>query len=230
MGYNGACRREEIMNMVVDDIQFKNDVIMVRVPKTKTYIPRQFIITQRLWIDLVKKYYSLRPSHVIHKRFFLQYRNGSCINSPIGINTIGKVPKNIATYLNLPNPELFTGHCFRRSSVTHLANSGGDLITIKRHGGWKSSAVAEGYIDNSTKNKVDVARILSGAPNTSTEIIQNPSTSDTIGSDVSINVNQQEFKQNIVCSQNLPGISINAHESSNVTVNVYNSCTIQNGK
>lgn len=191
MGFNGACRRDELTNMIIDDIQFKNDVIMVDVQKTKTYVPRQFIITQRLWIDLVKKYYHLRPSCVTHRRFFLQYRNGLCLNIPIGINTIGKVPKSIATYLKLPEPELFTGHCFRRSSVTHLANSGGDLITIKRHGGWKSSAVAEGYIDNSIKKKLDVAEILSNtAPTTSAKITENPSTSNSIDSDLLVNVNQ----------------------------------------
>lgn len=228
MGYNGACRREEITNIMIDDIEYKDNVIVVCVPKTKTHIPRKFIITEKLWIELVKKYYYLRPSHITHRRFFLQYRNGSCINSPIGINTVGKVPKNIATFLKLCNPELFTGHCFRRSSVTHLANSGGDLITIKRHGGWKSSAVAEGYIDVSIKKKVEVAQILSGASNMFPKIIDNSATSNAIANNVSFTVNQEGVKQNIMCSQNLPGISINTYESSNVTVNVYNNCTTSN--
>jgi hypothetical protein len=52
---------------------------------------------------------------------------------------MGKVPKTIAAFLELPNPELYTGHCFRRSSATHISNSGGDLLSIKRLGGWKSS-------------------------------------------------------------------------------------------
>ena len=60
------------------------------------------------------------------------------------------MPKIIATFLKLPNPELFSGHCFRRSSASHLANTGGDLVTIKRLVGWKSSAVAEGYIEQSS--------------------------------------------------------------------------------
>lgn len=230
MGYNGACRREEITNMLVDDIEFKDQIISVCIPKTKTYIPRQFIITDPVWVNLVKKYYCLRPNNVPHKRFFLQYRFGTCIKIPMGINIIGKAPRNIATYLKLPNPECFTGHCFRRSSATHLANSGGDLITVKRHGGWKSSAVAEGYIDASSKKKMEVGQILSDASKTST-VPCNPSTSTAMNSDVSGNhVNQQIFKQNIVCSQNLPGISINAHESSNVIVNVYNNCTVHNYK
>ncbi|KAJ8909287.1 hypothetical protein NQ315_011363 [Exocentrus adspersus] len=31
-------------------------------------------------------------------------------------------------------PEQYTGHCFRRSSTSILADSGADLLTIKRHG------------------------------------------------------------------------------------------------
>lgn len=158
MGYKGACRREELTNMSVDDIDYKTDVILVSVPKTKSNVPRLFSITEKLWIDLIKQYVSLRPSTITHRRFFVTYRNGYCISSPIGINTIGQMPRLIAKFLKLPHPELYTGHCFRRSSVSHLANNGGDLVTIKRHGGWKSSAVSDGYIDASLKRKIEVGQ------------------------------------------------------------------------
>ncbi|KAK4885098.1 hypothetical protein RN001_001369 [Aquatica leii] len=147
IGFNGACRRDELLNLSTDDIEFKQDSIIISLPKTKNYILRTFAITHTNWIELIKQYAKLRPTKTNHKRFFVTYRNSRCITSPIGINTMGKVSKNIAVYLKLPNPELFTGHCFRRSSATHLANRGGDLLTFKRHGGWKSSTVAEGYVD-----------------------------------------------------------------------------------
>ena len=46
----------------------------------------------------------------------------------------------------------------RRSSATMLVDSGGDLTELKRHGGWKSSQVAEGYIENSIENKLTVSQ------------------------------------------------------------------------
>ena len=49
------------------------------------------------------------------------------------------------------------GHCFRRSSATILVDEGADITALKRHGGWRSTAVAEGYIDNSIKNKMNTA-------------------------------------------------------------------------
>lgn len=68
------------------------------------------------------------------------------------------MPKAIATYLNLPNPEYYTGHCFRRSSATLLADTGANLITLKRQGGWKSDRVAESYIEESIENKSSITR------------------------------------------------------------------------
>lgn len=77
---------------------------------------------------LVKKYINLLPKKVTRKRLFLTYRRG-CINCPIGINIMGNVSKRkkIAAFLKLPSRTLFTRHSFRRSSATHLANSGGDF-------------------------------------------------------------------------------------------------------
>ncbi|KAK4887074.1 hypothetical protein RN001_003345 [Aquatica leii] len=132
IGYSGACRREELMLLSIKDIEFKMDSIIVSIPKTKNNVPRVFVITELTWINLIKKYYQLRPAHTPHDRYFLTYREGKCSILPIGINKIGKMPKSIATFLNLSNPEDYTGHCFRRSSVSELANRGGDLITIKK--------------------------------------------------------------------------------------------------
>lgn len=112
----------------------------------------------------------LRPVNIATKRFFLTYRNGRCTTSPIGINKISQVPRMIAQFLDLANAEDYTGHCFRRSSASNLANNGADLITIKKHGAWKSSAIAEGYIEASLKRKTEVADMLRPSTSTSTSI------------------------------------------------------------
>ncbi|KAJ8981032.1 hypothetical protein NQ317_007854 [Molorchus minor] len=75
---------------------------------------------------------------------------GKCTKQCVGINSFGKMRSEIAAFLKLPNPELYTGHSFRPSSATLLANSGEGLTDIKRLGGWKSTTVAEGYIEGST--------------------------------------------------------------------------------
>ncbi|KAF2905537.1 hypothetical protein ILUMI_00641 [Ignelater luminosus] len=70
------------------------------------------------------------------------------------------IPKKIAKYLKLEHPERYTGHCFRRTSATLLANAGGDITLIKRHGGWKSSTVADKYVEDSIEGKKKVARMI----------------------------------------------------------------------
>ena len=81
------------------------------------------------------KYSALRTKSTKHDRFFVNYRNGRCTSQPEGINTIGGIPKVIAEYLNFKNPEVYTGHCFKRSSVNILADCGASMSTIKRFGG-----------------------------------------------------------------------------------------------
>ena len=91
------------------------------------------------------------------------------VSVPVGLNTIGKVPSQIAKYLNLSDPHEYTGHCFRRSSATLLANKGADFLSIKRHGGWRSSTVAEGYVEESIQNKIQVAQTITSAAGPSGE-------------------------------------------------------------
>lgn len=83
----------------------------------------------------------------------------------MGVNKIGGIPREIATFLKLSEPELFTGHCLRRTSATLLADSGADLTTLKRHGGWKSNNVAEEYIEDSIENKSKICGKIVGAIN-----------------------------------------------------------------
>lgn len=55
----------------------------------------------------------------------------------------------------------------RRSSATLLADTGVNLTTLKRHGGWKSDAVAEGYIEESVGNKVKISKRIATGHDTS---------------------------------------------------------------
>jgi hypothetical protein len=73
------------------------------------------------------------------------------------LNLIGKIPSYIASFLHLNDPEKYTGHFFRHSSASWLANVGADKDTIMRHGGWRSATVAEGYVETSVGCKKRIA-------------------------------------------------------------------------
>jgi integrase len=98
----------------------------------------------------------------------LRYNNGKCVNQVVGINEIGEIPSLIAKWLGKKLFHRYTGHCLRRSSATFLANAGGNMTCIKRHGGWKSTAVAEGYLEDSLNNKIAISNKISNCqPSTS---------------------------------------------------------------
>ena len=93
------------------------------------------------------------------------------------------MPSNIAAYIGLKNPELYTGHSFRRSSATLLANSGEEITNIKRLGGWKSTSVAEGYLEESINQKKEMSNkilnINQAIPSTSSCILETSASLDT---------------------------------------------------
>lgn len=179
----GACRRQELYNLQFGDVQICDRTILVTVRNTKTKTNRTFTVTGS-YCDLCKKYMELRPKTCSTSNFFINYSAGKCTNQKIGINKFGALGKTIANYLNLPDPEMYTGHCFRRTSATLLVDAGGDITTLKRHGGWRSTAVAEGYIDESMQNKVNVSnQILNSIQNKEIININMSSSSSTSNQD-----------------------------------------------
>lgn len=135
-------------------------MIVIRLCDTKNKSNRTFVINNKAWVDIVERYYKLRPPHVEHNRFFIYYINNKGTRQPVGMNTFGSMPRKIAEFLQLPNSQSFTGHCFRRSSATMLAGKGSDFVSVKRFGGWKSSRVAKGYIEDSLHGKIAIAEQL----------------------------------------------------------------------
>ncbi|XP_017887390.2 uncharacterized protein LOC108629304 [Ceratina calcarata] len=113
---------------------------------------RSFIIEGEL-VGVVNAYQALRPRNSTSDRFFLTYRKGKCINQPLGKNRLGCMPREIAKFLKLKNPDEYTGHCFRRSSAILCAVRGITMTDLSLRG-WKSTRVTEGYIGKSIRHKM----------------------------------------------------------------------------
>jgi hypothetical protein len=73
------------------------------------------IMTSKIWLKFIEDMSPL-DLHILtkHERLFVFYRNGKCSTQPVGINTFGKIPSDIAKYLGLTNPHEYSGHTFRR--------------------------------------------------------------------------------------------------------------------
>lgn len=108
----GAYRREELTKMSLDHIGDKGNILLIKIPDTKKHSFRSFAISEVAkngkLLNLFRKYASVRKPETPHKRFFVNYKKGACTVQCIRINTFGKMPSDIAGYLKLPNPELYT--------------------------------------------------------------------------------------------------------------------------
>lgn len=133
----GGLRRDELGKLKLNDIQDKNDVLIITVPETKTGKQRIFTVTNKIClginpIELFRKYLTLRHPHTNHSNFSLSYHKGKCSTQVVGIHTFSKIPCNIAKYLHLQYPEDYAGHCFRCTAASLLADTGADFLMLHK--------------------------------------------------------------------------------------------------
>ncbi|KAL0879211.1 hypothetical protein ABMA27_002994 [Loxostege sticticalis] len=229
-GIHGACRGNELVKITVDDIENHSDqLLLVKLTDTKTKIDRSFIIRGE-YKRIVEKYQSLRPSDIKSNRFFIRYQNGKCLKQVLGKNKISSMPQEIATFLKLPDSKLYTGHCFRRTSATLLADSGADLTVLKRHGGWKSSSVAEGYIEDSIESKAKISTSIAeniklrGADNSPIPLSPRPSTSK----ESSVPFPEHQPDTEITNTQNINKSTTISIPNKTVTIHFQNCASVSN--
>jgi len=79
---------------------------------------------------------------------------------PLGKNTIGKVGVQVATELCLPRPEIYTGHCWRRSCGTSASDSGVNVTTLMAMMGWSNPKTAMVYVKKSRMTSLSLSLYL----------------------------------------------------------------------
>uniref|UniRef100_V5G484 Tyr recombinase domain-containing protein n=1 Tax=Anoplophora glabripennis TaxID=217634 RepID=V5G484_ANOGL len=217
IGIASGCRREELYHMALKDIEDCVTKLIITIPISKTNTKRVFTVLSDdnegiNFLEILREYVKPRPKNMKEDFLFLGYRRGTCVPQRAGILTIGGAPKKIAGYLKLEHPEKYTRHCFRRTSATFLANAGADLPTLKRHGAWRSSSVAEQYIEDSLENKTKAARMIQNGENF-IQVLQTKqqtiSTTTTVSSEDSV-------------PKGIPAFSLQGNSHCTVTVNYNN--------
>ena len=155
VGYFGALRCAEIEKLKFSNIEEREDGdvgFYVTLGRTKTnrkeggrkLIPKLSdddvcpTRTFRMYKALVEE--SLGPIKEGEERWHAGRKKFE--NRKLGKSKIREVPTTVALFSSLPNAEQFTGHSLRVTSATALADSGASLVSLKRHGRWKSSSVA----------------------------------------------------------------------------------------
>ena len=89
-------------------------------------------------------------------------KSGYSKREVMGAKYLGKIGKNIASELGLPNPQKYTGHCFRRSAATAAANQGATTVDLKTTFGWTNEKTALKYIEGTKVQKRRMSKLLTG--------------------------------------------------------------------
>ena len=169
----GALRISELTNLDYNDITLlDNGSMSIRIKSSKTDQAARghnFIVTPNCKPELccvtrIKEYLELFDEKE-GRLFRSATKSGKLSKQPIGINTIGKLPGYIATFLKLPNIAEYTGHSFRRTSATILSEKGIGIVELKQHGRWRSSSVAERYVVNTNAKKMKTSNMIQNVNN-----------------------------------------------------------------
>lgn len=166
VGYFGAFRRSELVNLVWESIEFVPEGMTIQLPRSKTdqrgegfvcaipFGPDHYCPVRALlgWRDASSAY-----EGYIFRRLTNQ---GTVLQSPISSHHWNNELKRLAHQAKLPNADQMSAHSLRRGSTTEAASRGAPLVTLKRHGRWRSGNSVLEYIEEGRRFKDSAASLL----------------------------------------------------------------------
>ena len=172
IAYCGGLRCADLTNINCEDLNFNENTgmwVKYRVSKQRgEVIENQFNIPLDLCEYLQRYDDDITENNVGEGRLFkcIRFRkNGQhyYTRQPMGIHIISKFSCKMAEFLNLENPNAYTGHSLRRSSATLMAESGTSTEVMKKHFNWRSQGTCSKYVDRTKKSQMDISKIFSKA-------------------------------------------------------------------
>ena len=179
----GGLRRCEAINLKWDDVENKKERLKIIIRESKTSNEPWFYFAEAnenkklCPVYYFEKYSSQVPqeskiSNGQPTRLILQYARNSpkkYSKQPRGKFWFCEITQKIASFLGKVEIKRYRFHGLRRTAATWLANRGISVIQLKHFGRWKSSSVAEGYIQESETSKIQLAQELQGESHKSKE-------------------------------------------------------------
>jgi site-specific recombinase XerD len=153
LGYFGALRGSELLNIQVTHLQFSEQGITLQIPKSKTdqageglscAIPKlgnamcPFFHTQ----------YWLERAGLSNGVLFTNINRWDQIGTKsMTISGLNKLIKNIARRCEWRNPEKYSSHSLRRGLATSASGAGASFKSIMRQGRWRHEGTVLQYIE-----------------------------------------------------------------------------------
>ncbi|MEK6731899.1 MAG: site-specific integrase [Pseudomonadota bacterium] len=153
VGFFGAFRRSELVNLTWEQVSFERDGMIILLPRSKTdptgegakcVIPfgNDTRCPVRALIEWRKA--SNQWSGSIFRRIS---KTGTLNKKSITPRHWSKVVQGLAKSVGLPEPERFSSHSLRRGFATEASRLGASMPAIQRHGRWRSTKTVLEYIE-----------------------------------------------------------------------------------
>jgi len=148
LAHDGALRREEIVQLRFDDIDWRTHTITIRAETTKNHMPGTIVLSNPTFIRL-KEYIAEDRAALI--RCYSADWNGPIFLSdsqrnpgqPLSKWTVKDIFDRIRDALHLPQ---LTPHKMRHLMLTELKKSGMELLEVSRYGRHRRLASTEVYL------------------------------------------------------------------------------------
>jgi len=153
IGFFGAFRRSELVNITVDDLTWEPEGIIIKLPQSKTdqdgdgllrAIPKGNGVTCPVtalsnWLEKAK---------ITSGSVFRPINRWDNIkNKPLNAGAINDLLKLLTKACDFDFASELSSHSFRRGLSSSAAREDVDFNLIKKQGGWKSDATVWEYID-----------------------------------------------------------------------------------
>lgn len=153
VGFFGAFRRSELINIRREDITFVSEGMEIMIPRSKgdqkgegqvCAIPHG---DQKICAVSALKIWCSK-AHIETGFVFRSINRHEQISSlSLSTDGVGYIIKSIAIACQLPHAEKMSAHSLRRGFATETSKSGASFISIMRHGRWKNEKTVLEYIE-----------------------------------------------------------------------------------
>lgn len=166
VGFFGAFRRSELVNIQREHVNFIPEGMEILIPRSKTDQPGEGqtcaipngnetlcpVSALMRWCDRA----NIQSGPV----FRGVNRRDAVGTNPLTMQTVSLIVKSLAKQCGLPNAEQFSSHSLRRGFATTASRKGAPFITIMRHGRWKHEGTVLGYIEEGQRFEENAAGII----------------------------------------------------------------------
>ena len=155
LGYDLLTRRSELVALMTDDIDFRNDGTLraiIRRGKADPFGMGRIGFTSRRSAQLLGDWLAWRGDNITP--LFCGIYRGKAINRSLETTKVKLIVKEAVLAAGLPPEEVvaFSSHSLRVGAAQELLRAGFDTAALMRAGGWRSTNVLARYLEYAEHN------------------------------------------------------------------------------